>query len=181
MSLSGSALRAGQRLGVFPTRALPKGFGHSTLCPYDPVPPEFFREASTNLPDFQSRLLRCLRRMTPKRTRRAPPAASQSDDVPALPVSKAFVVQFSRETATQSGIFSGRIEHLSSGRRARFGSKEELFTAVSEMLDQLGENAMGCRERDHILGADDGESGVTIFYGMAKPVRAPQIGPARAP
>jgi hypothetical protein len=26
-----------------------------------------------------------------------------------------------------------------------------------------------------------GGQGVTIFYGMAKPVRAPQIGPARAP
>jgi hypothetical protein len=25
------------------------------------------------------------------------------------------------------------------------------------------------------------ENGVTIFFGMAKPVRAPQIGPARAP
>ena len=26
-----------------------------------------------------------------------------------------------------------------------------------------------------------GGQGVTIFFGMAKPVRAPQIGPARAP
>jgi hypothetical protein len=26
-----------------------------------------------------------------------------------------------------------------------------------------------------------GGQGVTIFYGMAKPVRAPQIGPARSP
>jgi hypothetical protein len=26
-----------------------------------------------------------------------------------------------------------------------------------------------------------GGQGVTVFYGMAKPVRAPQIGPARAP
>ena len=81
-----------------------------------------------------------MRRMRRKRIHRAPRrAASESDDVPALPVWKAFVVQFSRETHTQTGIFSGRIEHLSSGRRARFGSKEELFTAVSEMLDQLGE------------------------------------------
>jgi len=85
-------------------------------------------------------LLRCVRRMAPKRTRKAPPpAASESEDVPALPVWKAFVVQFSRETRTQTGIFSGRIEHLSSGRRARFGSKEELFAAVDKMLDQLGD------------------------------------------
>ena len=26
-----------------------------------------------------------------------------------------------------------------------------------------------------------GKDSVVIFYGMAKPVRAPQIGPARAP
>jgi len=26
-----------------------------------------------------------------------------------------------------------------------------------------------------------GGQGVTIFYGMAKPVRTPQIGPAKAP
>lgn len=26
-----------------------------------------------------------------------------------------------------------------------------------------------------------GGQGVTVFYGMAKPVRSPQIGPARAP
>jgi hypothetical protein len=37
------------------------------------------------------------------------------------------------------------------------------------------------------LGADEaastrcGGQGVVIFYGMAKPVRAPQIGPARQP
>jgi hypothetical protein len=26
-----------------------------------------------------------------------------------------------------------------------------------------------------------GNNGLTVFYGMAKPVRAPQIGPARQP
>jgi hypothetical protein len=32
-----------------------------------------------------------------------------------------------------------------------------------------------------LLSALFGGQGVTIFFGMAKPVRAPQIGPARAP
>jgi hypothetical protein len=67
------------------------------------------------------------------------PASSDTEEVPALPVWKAFVVQFSRETRTQTGTFSGRVEHLSSGRRSRFASKEELFAAVGTMLDQLGE------------------------------------------
>jgi hypothetical protein len=59
-----------------------------------------------------------------------------------LPVWKAFVVQFSRETRTRSGAFSGRVEHLNSGRRDRFGSREELLASLDKLLDQLGENGV---------------------------------------
>ena len=52
---------------------------------------------------------------------------------------KAFVVQFSRETNRETGTFSGRVEHMSSGRRARFGSSQELVAVLGTMLDQLGE------------------------------------------
>ena len=65
--------------------------------------------------------------------------SSQSEAIPAFPVWKAFVLQFSRETGTQAGIFSGRVEHLSSGRRARFASREELLPVLSKMLEDLGE------------------------------------------
>ena len=34
---------------------------------------------------------------------------------------------------------------------------------------------------DEALSTRCGGQGVVTFYGMAKPVRAPQIGPARAP
>ena len=51
------------------------------------------------------------------------------------------MVQFSRETGAQTGTFSGRVEHMSSGRRARFGSTQELVAALRTMLDQLGEEA----------------------------------------
>ena len=57
-----------------------------------------------------------------------------------LPVWKAFVVQFTRETATKTGTFAGRIEHLNSGRRSRFASKKELLSTLETMLGQLGEN-----------------------------------------
>jgi hypothetical protein len=56
---------------------------------------------------------------------------------PELPAWKAFVVQFSRETGTNPGILSGRIEHLSSGRRARFNTSEELLTSLRTLLDEL--------------------------------------------
>jgi len=65
-------------------------------------------------------------------------ASFQSEAIPSFPVWKAFVL-FSRETGTQAGIFSGRLEHLSSGRRARFASREELLPLLSKMLDDLGE------------------------------------------
>jgi len=67
-------------------------------------------------------------------------APSQREAIPAFPVWKAFVLQFSRETGTQGGIFSGRVEHLSSGRRARFASREELLPVLSKMLEDLGES-----------------------------------------
>jgi 3-hydroxyisobutyrate dehydrogenase-like beta-hydroxyacid dehydrogenase len=51
---------------------------------------------------------------------------------------KAFVVQFTRETGTQPETFSGRLEHMSSGRRATFASAEELLAALARMLGQLG-------------------------------------------
>jgi hypothetical protein len=67
------------------------------------------------------------------------PASSQSEAIPAFLVWKAFVLQFSRETGTKAGIFSGRVAHLRSGRRARFASREELLPVLSKMLDDLGE------------------------------------------
>jgi hypothetical protein len=77
--------------------------------------------------------------MTSKTTGTPRGFGSDNGDVPGLPVWKAFAVQFSRETGKRTGTFAGRIEHLSSGRRARFGSTEELIAALWKMLDELGE------------------------------------------
>jgi len=82
-----------------------------------------------------------MRRMIAQRTgprRRA--ASSASAEVPSLPVYKAFVVQFTRDTRAQSGPFSGRVEHISSGRRGRFASPPELLAVLTKMLDELGED-----------------------------------------
>jgi hypothetical protein len=58
-----------------------------------------------------------------------------------LPAWKAFVVQFSRETGARGGVFAGRVEHLSSGRRAHFNSAEELLAMLTKLLENLGEVA----------------------------------------
>lgn len=47
------------------------------------------------------------------------------------------MVQFTRD-AGQAGIFAGRVEHLSSGRRGRFNSAEELLTILGNLLNELG-------------------------------------------
>ncbi|MDX2168607.1 MAG: hypothetical protein SF182_16155 [Deltaproteobacteria bacterium] len=57
---------------------------------------------------------------------------------PALPAWKAFVVQFSRDTDHVRRECSGRVEHLSSGRRAHFNSTAELLTILDQLLDELG-------------------------------------------
>ena len=77
--------------------------------------------------------------MTPQRTDpRSPAASSEREDLPGLPPSKAFVLQFSRETRPQGDAFSGRVEHIDSGRRKRFASEQELLAVLGKMLDELG-------------------------------------------
>jgi len=56
---------------------------------------------------------------------------------PALPSWKAFVIQLSHDTTPDSGIFAGRIEHLTSGRRQRFSSGKELLAVVMRLLSDL--------------------------------------------
>jgi len=60
---------------------------------------------------------------------------------PALPAWKAFVVQFARETDGSQPTFSGRVEHLSSGRRAQFNSEKELLTILARLLAELGHSS----------------------------------------
>lgn len=63
----------------------------------------------------------------------APPA----QNLPELPAWKAFVVQFNRETQAHGATFGGRIEHLSSGRRARFESAGDLLAALEKLLAEV--------------------------------------------
>ena len=56
---------------------------------------------------------------------------------PTLPSWKAFVIQLSQETTPESGVFTGRVEHLGSGHRERFASGKELLSAVMHLLREL--------------------------------------------
>jgi hypothetical protein len=76
-------------------------------------------------------------RATRTASRAAPPDSVPEKSAPTLPPWKAFVVQFSTETGARPGLFSGRIEHLNSGRRASFGSRQELLAILERLLDQI--------------------------------------------
>ena len=54
-----------------------------------------------------------------------------------LPANRAFVVQFESAHAGQATPIAGRVEHISSGRRERFHSWEELQQFIEQQLAQL--------------------------------------------
>jgi hypothetical protein len=70
-------------------------------------------------------------------TAKKPERKEQDTIAPALPSWKAFVIQLSQDTTSDSGIFAGRVEHLASGHRERFASGKELLSAVMRLLNGL--------------------------------------------
>jgi hypothetical protein len=53
---------------------------------------------------------------------------------PAFPQRNAFVLQFTAESGPQTGRFDGRIQHVASGRQMTFGSLDELWSFVGQVL-----------------------------------------------
>jgi hypothetical protein len=56
---------------------------------------------------------------------------------PSLPTNRAFVVQFRAQPTGAPSSYLGRVEHLVSGRVARFHSLEELLTFMTRVLDDV--------------------------------------------
>jgi len=59
---------------------------------------------------------------------------SYLEQSPPFAPEQAFVVQFGRGTAVDTGRMAGRVEHVVSGKVARFQSLEELVTFLTEVL-----------------------------------------------
>jgi hypothetical protein len=51
-----------------------------------------------------------------------------------LPSRRTFLLRFSSAAQPQMGIYRGRIEHIPSGRTARFSSQENIDDFVQEVL-----------------------------------------------
>ena len=56
---------------------------------------------------------------------------------------RAFVVQFGRETAVDTGRLAGRVEHVVSRQAARFQSLDELVAFMTAVLRTLEETTRG--------------------------------------
>lgn len=63
-------------------------------------------------------------------------AKGPSQDAPELPTGKAFVLQLSHDTGLTLQPFAGRVEHLASGQRARFGSFKDFRAALARLLSE---------------------------------------------
>ena len=73
--------------------------------------------------------------MAEKRARAAgSPAGSPPAEAPELPTDKAFVLQLSRDTGPALEPFTGRVEHLATGRRLRFEGFAAFRAAVIRLL-----------------------------------------------
>jgi hypothetical protein len=68
-------------------------------------------------------------------SRGTPPEVSPPE-LPELPTGKAFVLHLSRETGPALKPFTGRVEHLASGRRLRFESLTAFQTALTRLLTE---------------------------------------------
>lgn len=66
----------------------------------------------------------------------------------ALPANRAFVVQFQGAVAGQATPIAGRAEHLTSGRRVRFQSWEELQHFIEQELVRLEKAATSPKPED---------------------------------
>ena len=53
-----------------------------------------------------------------------------------FPQRKAFVLQFTSDAGPRTGLFRGRIEHVSSGEQASFECPEQLWDFVRRMLER---------------------------------------------
>lgn len=66
-------------------------------------------------------------------------------DRPGLPYANAFVVQFTAETDPRLEHAEGRVEHLQSGRRARFTSPADLLACMGSLLTDESAKRAGPR------------------------------------
>jgi hypothetical protein len=64
---------------------------------------------------------------------------SQLEQRPPFAPTQAFVVQFGRETAVDAGRIAGRVEHVVSGKVARFQSLEALVAFMTMVLREVEE------------------------------------------
>jgi hypothetical protein len=64
---------------------------------------------------------------------------SYLEQSPQFAPTQAFVVQFGRDTAVDAGRIAGRVEHVVSGKMARFQSLDDLMAFMTAVLREVEE------------------------------------------
>jgi len=67
----------------------------------------------------------------------------KSRSEPPLPTEMAFVVQFAADTEPRQGRFTGRVEHIVSGRATHFDSQDDLLGFIERVLSTLSAGPPG--------------------------------------
>ena len=58
-----------------------------------------------------------------------------------LPSRRTFLLRFSDATRPETGIYHGRVEHIGTGRTARFTSLQEIEDFAREFMDEKNNHA----------------------------------------
>ena len=58
-----------------------------------------------------------------------------------LPSRRTFLLRFSDATRPETGIYRGRVEHIGTGRTARFTSLQEIEDFARKFMDEEGNHA----------------------------------------
>lgn len=83
-----------------------------------------------------------------------PTGNDQPTKGPKLPSDRAFVVQLNADSDPARGVYFGQIEHVRSGRRARFHSAKELERFLAEVVAALGHDRGSPSEKAMVARAD---------------------------
>ncbi len=71
-----------------------------------------------------------------KKPQKAKKGRKETHSSPAMPLERVFVVQFRQSTESEPDWFSGRVEHMMSGKFASFESPRELKAFFRRVLNQ---------------------------------------------
>jgi hypothetical protein len=92
------------------------------------------REFQEKLKNFPKTRRGCRADSAAMSTQEPPGSANKAAPAPSFPQSNAFVLQFAADAGLETGLFHGRVQHVTSGVQLSFQSIDELWAFVRGVL-----------------------------------------------